>query len=89
MNIIRAMPCLVCIHYRTQSGQDTEPNLKRLIQEIERKEFPFLMMIKLWHVFKLPSRNTMATLIKKCSESIPGIGIPFNEVDVNTWSHSD
>ena len=52
MNIIRAMPCLVCIHYRTESGQDTEPNLKRLIQEIERKEFPFLMKIKLWHVFK-------------------------------------
>ena len=31
----------------------------------------------------------MATLIKKYSENIPGIGIPFNEVDVNTWSRGD
>ena len=44
--------CFVCIHHRTESGQDREPNLKRLLHEIERKEFTFIMEIKLWHVFK-------------------------------------
>ena len=29
--------CFVFIHNRTESGQDREPNLKRLLHEIERK----------------------------------------------------